>query len=127
MAFGVKLKQIQTRHAYSIESFYEAIRAKMFTAGKPSLTKRGLAEIVTFPALDRRNQVQILPVGLQQETRKFQIQKAEAAGVETIAGNMALDQLTGGIFGVGQFLGKNAKRCEELVEITAKELNMIHL
>ena len=127
MAFGVKIKRIQTRHAYSIESFYEAIRDKTFTAGKPSLTKHGLAEIVTFPALDRQNQVQILPVGLQPETRKFQIQKAEAAGVANMAGNMALDQLTGGIFGFGQIIGKNAKRCEELVEITAKELDMIHL
>ena len=123
MAFGVKVKRIQTSRAYSIESFYEAIRDKTFTAGEPSLMKRGLAEIVTFPALDRQNQVQILPVGLQQETRKFQIQKAEAAGL----GNMALDQLTGGLFGFGQILGKNAKRCEELVEITAKELDMIHL
>ena len=127
MAFGVKVKRIETSRAYSIESFYEAIRAKTFTAGEPSLMKHGLATIVTFPALDRQNQVQILPVGLQQETRKFQIQKAEAAGVANVAGNMALDQLTGGVFGFGQIIGKNAKRCEELVEITAKELDMIHL
>ena len=52
MAFGVKVKRIQTSRAYSIGSFYEAIRDKTFTAGEPSLTKRGLAEIVTFPALD---------------------------------------------------------------------------
>lgn len=127
MAFGVKVKRIQTSRAYSIESFYEAIRAKTFTAGEPSLTKRGLASIVTFPALDRQNQVQILPVGVQRETQKFQIQKAEAAGVANVAGNMTLDQLTGGLFGFGQIVGKNAKRCEELVEITAKELEMIHL
>ena len=122
MAFGVKVRRIQTSRAYSIGSFYEAIRAKTFTAGEPSLTKRGLAEIVTFPALDRRNQVQILPVGPQQETRKFQIQKSEAADAA-----MTPDQLTGGFFGFGKIIGKNAKRCEELVEITAKELDMIHL
>ncbi len=29
--------------------------------------------------------------------------------------------------GLGQIIGKNAKRCKELVEITAKELDMIHL
>ena len=127
MAFGVKIRRIQTSRVYSIESFYEAIQDKTFTAGRPSLTKHGLAAIVTFPALDRQNQIQILPVGRKQETQQFQIQKAEAAGAANMAGNMALDQITGGIFGFGQIIGRNAKRCEELVEMTAKELEMIHL
>lgn len=127
MAFGVKIRRIETNRAYSIERLYEAIRGKTFTAGEPSLTRHGLASIVTFPALDRQNQVQILPVGLKQETRKFQIQKAEAAGGGNMIGNIVLEQLTDGLFGLGQVVGEHAKRCEELVDITARELEMIHL
>lgn len=127
MAFGVKIRRIETDRAYSIERFYEAIQGKTFTAGEPSLTRHGLANIVTFPALDRQNQVQILPVGLERETRRFQIRKAEAAGGGDMIGNIAPEQVTDGLFGIGQVVGGHAKRCEELVDMTARELEMIHL
>lgn len=53
MAFGVKTKNIKTQNSYTIESFFDAIKDKEFTAGTPSLTKHGMATVITFPALDR--------------------------------------------------------------------------
>ena len=40
MAFGVKTKNIKTQNPYTIESFFDAIKDKEFTAGTPSLTKQ---------------------------------------------------------------------------------------
>ena len=56
MAFGVKTKNIKTQNSYTIESFFNAIKDKEFTAGTPSLTKHGMATVITFPALDSQNQ-----------------------------------------------------------------------
>ena len=77
MAFGVKVKTVKTSNKYTIESFYEAIKDKKFTAGEPSLTKHGLVYVITFPALDSRNQVWIMRTGFGQESNKFQVQKQE--------------------------------------------------
>ena len=60
MAFGVKTKNIKTQNSYTIESFFDAIKDKEFTAGTPSLTKHGMATVITFPALDSQNQVWIM-------------------------------------------------------------------
>jgi len=127
MALGIKVKNIKTKNNYSIESLFEAIKDKSFTAGKPSLTKHGLGYVITFPALDSQNQVWIMKSGFGAESPKFSIQKSEEAGVGNMAANMALDKLSGGLFGMKSMIGKNAKRCEELVDITAKELEGLDL
>ena len=59
MAFGIKTKNIKTQNSYTIESFFDAIKDKEFTAGTPSLTKHGMATVITFPALDSQNQVRL--------------------------------------------------------------------
>ena len=115
MALGVKIKNIKTNNSYTIESLYEAIKDVEFTAGKPSLTKHGAATIITFPALDSQNQVWIMKSGFSK------------AGLGNTAKNMALDSLTNGIFGFGSMLGGNAKKCEQLVDATAKELSKLNL
>lgn len=127
MALGVKIKNIKTNSSYTIESLYEAIKDVEFTAGKPSLTKHGAATIITFPALDSQNQVWIMKSGFSKESQKFSIQKSEEAGLGNTAKNMALDSLTNGIFGFGSMLGGNAKKCEQLVDATAKELSKLNL
>ncbi len=127
MAFGVKLKTVKTQNSYTIESFYDAIKDKEFSAGKPSLTKHGMATIITFPALDRRNQVQILKTGFKAESSKFSVQKAEEAGVKNMATNVALDGLTKGWAGIGGVVSKNQKQCEKLVEETTKQLEELGL
>lgn len=127
MAFGVKVKTIKTNQSYTIEGFYEAIKDKQFSAGAPALVKHGLATIIAFPALDRQNQVQILLCSMGKEGQKFSIQKAQEAGLGNMAGNMVLDSLTKGVFGWGSIAGNTVKRCEELVELTTKELNEMGL
>jgi hypothetical protein len=125
MAFGVKVKNIKTKGSYSIEEFYEAIKDTAFSAGEPSLTKHGVATVITFPALDRQNQVWIMAAG--GKGTKFSIQKSQQAGMGTTVGNLALDEVTNGFFGLGGMVGNNVKECERLVEETAKELDAIGL
>ena len=127
MAFGVKVKSVKTKKDYTIEELYEAIKDHTFTAGEPSLTKHGLAYVITFPPLDRQNQVWVMQGGMKKSGNKFSVQKQEAAGVGNMAANMALDKLTGGFFGIGGVAGSTVKKAEQLVEATAKELNEMGL
>ena len=121
MAFGVKTKNIKTKNSYTIESFFDAIKDKEFTAGTPSLTKHGMATVITFPALDSQNQVWIMKSGFGKETQKFSIQKSTQAGMDNVAKNAALDSITGGLFSVGGMISENTKKCEKLVDATANE------
>jgi hypothetical protein len=123
------LKTIKTSKAYTINELYETIKDKPFTAGQPSITKNGFAYIITFPPLDRQNQVQILSTALGNDKpcQKFQVQKGEQAGVDNMLINAGLDKLTGGLFGFGSVAGKTVKECEALVETTAKELEELGL
>lgn len=109
MAFGVKTKNIKTKNSYTIESFFDAIKDKEFTAGTPSLTKHGMATVITFPALDSQNQVWIMKSGFGKETQKFSIQKSTQAGMDNVAKNAALDSITGGLFSVGGMVSENTK------------------
>jgi hypothetical protein len=123
---GVKVKTVSTGKEYTIEEFYDAIRNHIFSAGAPALTKHGLATIITFPPLDRHNQVWIVPVldFRKTATAKFQISKNDAAGVGYMAVNGFLNDLTGGITNFRSVVARNA---EKLVELTADELNALHL
>lgn len=129
MAFGVKIKSVKTKEKYTIESLYEAIKDKEFTAGAPSLTKHGIAMIITFPALDRNNQVWVMASGFGSKdgTNKFSIQKQEEAGVDNAVKNAIIGGLTDGWGNIGANFGANAKKCEQLVEATAKELDALGL
>ena len=127
MAFGVKVKNIKTKSEYTIEELYDAIKDHPFSAGQPSLTKHGLAMIITFPALDRQNQVWIMRAGFKEKCQKFSIQKAEAAGLGNVAVNAVLDDVNDGLFSLGRMAGKNAKECERLVDATYQELTAMGL
>ena len=127
MAFGVKIKNIKTKNPYTIESFFDAIKDKEFTAGTPSLTKHGGATIITFPALDSQNQVWIMKSGFGKETQKFSIQKSNEAGLDKVAKNAAIDSLTGGLFSLGGMVSENTKKCEKLVDTTATEISEMNL
>jgi hypothetical protein len=127
--FGVKVKTVRTSKEYTIAEFYDAIKNHSFSAGAPALTKHGLSTIITFPPLDRHNQVWIVPVlGFKKTaTAKFQISKNDAAGVGNMAVNGALSDLTGGITDLRGMVGGNAKKAEKLVALTVDELNALHL
>lgn len=125
--FGVKVKNVTFSKEYSVEELYEAIKNHSFSAGEPSLTKHGMGTIITFPPLNRQNQVWILKVGFKERSAKFSVQKGQQAGMGKAVGNMALDELTGGIFGMFSVFGKTVKKCEQFVEDTAKELTAMNL
>ncbi|MEG2322934.1 MAG: hypothetical protein RSA73_02355 [Anaerovoracaceae bacterium] len=127
MAFGVKIRNIKTQKAYTIEELYEVMKTHNFSAGEPSLTKHGAAMIITFPALDRQNQVWVMKAGFKAGSQKFSIQKSQEAGVGNVATNMVLDTVTKGLFGFGSVVGQNVKDCEKLVETTAAELEALKL
>lgn len=127
--FGVKVKTVQTINEYTIEEFYDVIKHYSFSAGAPALTKHGLSTIITFPPLDRHNQVWIVPyLGLMKTaTNKFQVSKNDAAGVGNAAANMALNEMTGGLTNLRGMLGKHTKSAEKLVDLTVQELNELRL
>lgn len=123
--FGIKVRKIKTANAYTIEELYDAIKFTKFSAGTPALTKHGFSTIITFPPLDRKNQVWIIP--FKKKGNTFTIQKNEAAGVGMAAGNMALSALTDGWSDITGIIGNKSKACEKLVDMTVDELNAMGL
>ena len=122
MAFWVKIKNLKTENDYTIESLYEAIKDTKFEAGEAQLVKHGFANIIVFPPLDSQNQVWVMLAG----KKKISIQKSsQQAGVENVALNAVKDKLTGGLFSFGAVAGKKSKRCEELVDITYREMEKL--
>ena len=129
MALGVKTKTLQTSGSYTLEEIYTKIKDVEFAAGTPSCQKYGPSFIITFPALDRQNQVQIISnaVGGKKPSQKFTVQKAEELGLGKSLVNDALSVLTGSLFNLGSMVTDNAKRCEELVEETYDQLVAMNL
>ena len=82
----------------------------------------------TKPSVWRGKEVpEVLMSGFGKETQKFSIQKSTQAGMDNVAKNAALDSITGGLFSVGGMIGENTKKCEKLVDATAKELSEMNL
>lgn len=116
MAFGVKVKSFKTNNSYSIPTLFEAIKDVEFTAGKPELTTHIKTKVIVFPAVDSRNQVWVMANFMKGEGNKFVVQKNEQAGLKKMGVNMLLDDLTGGLAGLGRAMGPNVKKCEQQVE-----------
>ncbi len=126
MAFGVHYQTIQTMQSYTIQSLFEAIKDKPFTAGVPSLVNHCGYDVITFPPLDKRNQVWITP-GVNGPGNFFYVQKQEMAGADNIVTNAVTNQLTFGVAGLKGKFGQNARQCEWLVDMTAYELSVMGL
>ena len=126
MALGIKFKTLVTQNGYSLEELYEAINNREFTAGKPELAKMGFNNIIVFPPLDRQNQIWIIPKQMK-NCKKWQISKQGIAGVGNAIVNIAFNEVTGGLFGLGGMFGKKTNRTEELVDITLKEFEALRL
>ena len=121
---GYKIKYVKTKNVYDdIVSFYNAIKDKNFTAGKPELVKHGFSNVIVFPAIDDRNQVWILDVN----NNKFQVSKNAKAGVANLAATTIIDEITKSIAGWSGMVGANAKKAEKLVVSTTQELEMLGL
>ena len=121
-------KTLKFKKSYTLEGLYEAIKDHPFTAGQPSLTKHGPATLITFPALDSHNQVQIIKGSLfGKESQKYIVQKGEAAGLGNVAKNIALDVLTDDWANKRSIIGSTAEKSAALVDITAEELERMGL
>ncbi len=121
MSFGMKILQLQTRNFYTIETLYEAIKDKKFTAGQPYLVNHCSYNIIVFPPQDKRNQVWITPAAYG-SCNTWYVQRQEMAGSDSIINNAITNQLTFGISGIAGRLNQAAQYCEWLVDVTANEL-----
>ncbi len=127
MAFGIKMKKIKFKNAYTIESLYEAIKDTQFAAGEVKLLKHGMATLIGFPPLDMNNQIQIIPASFKKESNAYRVMKAEPAGLDNFIFNAAVDGLTDGLSSMGTAFGKNAKTAEQLVDDTVATLESLNL
>lgn len=128
MAFGIKQVKVTTSKNYSMESLYEAIKDHEFTPGKPELVSQGFAKIIAFPAIDKNNQCQITQGWFKgAEGNKFTVMRNEEAGVGNMVKNAFLDDLTGGITGLGKLGGKNNQLAQQQVDEVVAELNKMGL
>ena len=121
---GIKQIKVVLKNDYTTDTLFEAIKDHEFTPGKPKIVKHGFTNIICFDEVDRQNQVQIVP-GMTQGAKpgpKWTVMKAEAAGMDNLAKNMAIGALTNGGGNLGSLGGKNSKLCEKQVEEVAKEL-----
>lgn len=130
--FGFKRKKVYTKNQYSVESLYEAVKNHKFTAGTPKLFSIAYASIITFPPLDRNNQVWIeddkwVKWYKRDQCKKWLIHLREPLGGGELLKNMALDEVTGGLSGLSAYFGKKVREAERLVEITAQELDSLGL
>ena len=130
--FGFKRKKVYTKNQYSVESLYEAVRNHKFTAGTPELFSIAYASIITFPPLDRNNQIWIeddtwVKWYKRDQCRKWLIHIREPLGGWALLKNMALDEVTGGLSGLSAYFGKTVREAERLVEITAQKLDSLGL
>lgn len=117
---GVKVAKLDLKGNYdSTEQFYDAIKEIKFEAGMPALVKHGFNQVIVFPEQDRNNQVWIMNVG----KGKFQVMRSsEVAGLDNLVKNAVLDELTDGWSSMSGAFGNKKKRCMELVDITARQI-----
>lgn len=116
---GVKTLKLELKGNYaSLEELLDAMKNVKFEAGVPTITKHGIGKVIVFPPIDRNNQVWITGA-----KGKFTIARStEVAGLGNMAKNAALDALTDGWSSMSGAFGNKKKRCMELVDITAKEI-----
>lgn len=117
---GIKSAKLNLKGNYeTVDALYEAIKGIKFEAGVPALVKHGFNQVIVFPELDRNNQVWIMDIG----KGKYQVMRSsEVAGVGNVLKNAILDDLTDGLTSMSGAFGNKKKRCMELVDITAKEI-----
>ena len=125
MAISISVK---FKKAYSLDELLSSIKDFPFTAGQPTITKHGPARLITFPALDSHNQVQIIKGSLfGKASRKYIVQKAEAAGLDNMIKNEFLDMLTNEWANKRSIIGGTAELSSALVDATAQELEGLGL
>ena len=121
--FGRKQVRVKVEKDYTVDEFYEIIKDHAFAAGKPEKIRYMMTDRIVFPALDKKNQVQILKTGVKTWT----VWKDEEASGSSLATSMVLFHFFGWISNIPAMFGENAKKCVELVDQTAKDLEGMNL
>lgn len=117
---GTKLKLSKE---YTIEELFELIKDVPFEAGTPYLANHGPTTYIVFPELNRYNQVVI-----GGKKGKFTVMRsAQPIGIDKALVNVALSNLTNGLTGFSGAFGKTKKRCEQLAEEAAQQINDMNL
>ena len=121
---GIKMVKLKLQNSYTTEEFYDKIAGTSFEAGTPELIKYGPAYIIAFPEVDRNNQVVI-----QSDSKgRVVVQRASTPiGLDKQLRNEMLEDLTGGLSGFSVLFGNKKKRCMELVDKTAAQLESMGL
>lgn len=129
MALGLKIKNVKFSKGYTVETLLEEMKKVTFEAGEPFITKHGFNTMIVFPPVDRQNQVWVMNCKGNKESEKWSIQLSHdiAGDFGNMAKNALLDKVTGGLFGMGSIMGKNAKAGEAAVEEVAKKLGELGL
>lgn len=129
MAFGYKVSKIVFANEYKVEALFEIIKEKQFEAGQPELVKYMGNTIIVFPALNSKNQVQIMTTSLgnKKATKKYVIQKGDELSASGAVKNLALGSLTKGYSSLRNTLGDAPKECMRLVDATFAELTAMGL
>lgn len=127
MAFGLKMRVVKTRGAYTIEELYDAIKDVRFEAGTPELTTFGANTMITFPAPDGQNQCVIQNGSFKRSSQKFQVLKSQKVGASNAAGQAALDVATKGWNSLRTVVGPAASRVEQQVTEVADKLEQMGL
>lgn len=129
MALGLKIKSVKFSKGYTVETLLEEMKKVTFEAGEPFITKHGFNTMIVFPPIDRQNQVWVMNMKGNKESEKWSIQLSHdiAGDFGNMAKNALLDKVTGGLFGMGSIMGKNAKAGEAAVEEVVKKLEELGL
>ncbi|MFI3170557.1 MAG: hypothetical protein R3Y06_11490 [Faecalibacterium sp.] len=129
MAFGYKVNKIAFANEYKVEDLFEKIKDQTFQAGKPEVISYMGSTIIVFPALNSKNQVQIMTTSLgnKKPTKKYVIQKGDELNVSGAAKNLVLNSLTGGYSNLRNTFGDAPKECMRLVDTTFEELTALGL
>ena len=110
--FGVKQCRVDAESCRTIEELFARIRDGSFAAGTPELYRK--INVIAFPAIDRDNQVQIFG-----ENGQFTVMRSTMP-VGSRGFGPSDDKS-------GADPGRRRKRCMELCQITADEINAMHL
>ncbi len=129
MAFGYKVNKIAFANEYKIEDLFARIKNHSFQAGQPELVNYLGNSIIVFPALNSKNQVQIMTTSLgnKKPTKKYVIQKGDELSASGAVKNLALNSLTGGYSALRSAMGDAPKQCIKLVDATFEELTALGL
>lgn len=114
--FGLTFRTLNTSREYSLSELYEAIKDQEFAAGKPELYQVGPVKIIVFPALDRFNQVHIIPAQIKKPPFvKFTISKKDEVGIRNKVENKVMSRVTHGASSLFSFIGRNVPKAEKQV------------